>query len=233
MMGETNYRSEFDVIAESFSMMVVSILVIMMAGSAIATEYSKGTIKFLVMTPNKRWKILFAKLLNAVIIMVILTVVLSIITLIVGKIFFNGYEAYPYLYVENGEVHSLDHTAYVMLRFLSDDIDIFVYLLLALMLSVITRNTAVSTGVSIATYLGSSIVMTLLNAFVKADWLKFIPFNNMGITDRIFTNTTSMTMTMSELTNNVPLTFSLSVLGVCAILMIVTMFDSFNKRDIK
>lgn len=233
-IGETNYRSYFDMMSESFSILVISVLIIMMAGSTIATEYSKGTIKFLTMTPNKRWKILLAKLINILLIMVVLTIVVSLISVVVGNIFFANYKVSPYLFVQNGEVHELNHTMYTVLRFLADDIDIFVYLLFALMLSVITRNTAAAIGVSIATKLGSGMVMTILNAFVKSDWLKFIPFNNFGLTDKIFTNTTTlMTGDITSMMNNAPVVFSLAVLGVCSILMIVTMFDSFNKRDIK
>ena len=233
-VGETNYRSYFDMMAESFSMLVISVLIIMMAGSSIATEFSKGTIKFLTMTPNKRWKILLAKLINTALIMVIVTIIVSLVSILVGNIFFAGYKVSPYLFVQNGEVCELNHTIYTVLRFLADDIDIFVYLLFALMLSVITRNTAAAIGVSIATKLGSSMVMTILNAFVKSDWLKFIPFNNFGLTDKIFTNTTTlMTADITSMMNNAPVSFSLAVLGVCSILMIVTMFDSFNKQDIK
>lgn len=233
-MGETNYRSYYDTMAESFSMLVITVLIIMMAGGAIATEYSKGTIKFLVMTPNKRWKILLAKLINIILIMIVLTIVVSLVSIVVGNIFFAGYNVSPYLFVENGEVHELNHTIYTVLRYLTDDIDILVYLLFALMLSVITRNTAAAIGVSIATNFGSNIFMALLNTFVKSDWLKFIPFNNLGLTDKIFTNTTILLPgEVSSMIGNTSVTFSLAVLGVCAVLMIVTMFDSFNKKDIK
>lgn len=233
-LGETNYRNYFDIVAESFSISILAILIIMMAGASMSSEFSKGTIKFLVMTPYKRWKILFAKLMNIIIIMIVLTIVLSFASMLIGSIFFGNENTYPYLYVQNGEVKALNHTIYTVLRYLTYDIDILIYLLFALMLSVITRNTAVSTGVSIATYLGNGIVMSILNMFITADWIKFIPFNNMALTDKIFTNTTTlMTTEVTRALNNVTVTFSLAVLGVTAILMIITMFDSFNKRDIK
>ena len=107
-------------------------------------------------------------------------------------------------------------------------------MLFALTLSVVTRNTALSVGVSIACYVGSGTIMELINYFISADWLKFIPFNNMGLVDKIFINNiTYMQMqSVSSFTNEVSIGFSLVVLSVCAILMLITMFDSFNKRDI-
>ena len=37
---------------------------------------------------------------------------------------------------------------------------------------------------------------------------------------------------ISNITGNISVGFSVAVLGVCAVLMIITMFDSFRKRDI-
>lgn len=76
--------------------------------------------------------------------------------------------------------------------------------------------------------------MQIINQLISADWIKFVPFNNLGLADRIFANNISyVAMQMSAgLGNNVSIGFSIAVLAVCAVLMITTMFDSFNKRDI-
>lgn len=76
--------------------------------------------------------------------------------------------------------------------------------------------------------------MQIVNTFITADWIKFVPFNNLGLADKIFANNVSYLamQNASSFMNNVSITFSLSVLAVCAVLMIITMFDSFNKRDI-
>ena len=139
-----------------------------------------------------------------------------------------------YLFVQNGEVKALSNLTYIILYYLTSCIDILVYMLFALMLSTLTHNTALSVGVSIACYIGSGIVMNILNLYITADWIKYIPFNNLGIADKIFSNNISFsTMQMtSELLSKVTMGFSISVLIVCVILMIVSMFDSFNKRDI-
>lgn len=229
----TNYRSFYDYTSAQLSMFIVAILAIILAGSAISTEISKGTIKFWVMTPNKRWKILFAKLINIILIIVCTTVLLACISELVGTIFFKE-APQPYLYVQNGEVQELNSTAYKILNFLTYDIDILVYTTLALMLSTVIRNTALSIGISVALFTGGSFAMQMVNMFVKADWLKYIPMNNMGLTDKIFSNSISYSTAMmtEEFANNVSLQFSLCVLAVTVFLMIVTTFDSFNKRDI-
>ena len=226
-------RSMYDMLAPTFSLGLISILMIIIAGSSISTEISKGTIKFLLFTPNKRWKVLLSKILSAILILVCVTLILSLVSVVLGNIFFKE-DGTIYVYVSNGEARSIPNTLYTILYFFASSIDILVYMLFALMLSVVTKNTALSVGLSIACYIGSGIVMQLVNYYISADWLKFIPFNNLGLADKIFANNISyiVMQSTSGFTSNAGIGFSLSVLGVCAILMIITMFDSFNKRDI-
>lgn len=230
----TDYRTVYDYMAISFSAMFLSIMMIMITGSAISSEISKGTIKFWVITPNKRWKILLSKILSAIFILLVMTLLISVLSDIIGTIVYRDNAPQDYLYVKNGVVHSINHNIYTILYNLVNDIDILIFMLFALMLSTVTRSTATSVGISIATYIGSGTVMSLINAFVKMDFIKFIPFNNLGLVDKIFPNSVSyMTMEYaSTMLNNVTVIFSIAVLAVCAILMLVTMFDSFNKRDI-
>lgn len=226
-------RGMYDAFAPEFSMLMVALLMVIIAGSSISTEVSKGTIKFLLFTPNKRWKVLLSKVLSAILILLVLTIGLSLISTIVGNIFFEE-AGTVYVYVQNGQTHSIPNLVYTVLYFLASSIDILVYMIFAFMLSTLTRNTALSVGVSIACYIGSGIVMNILNLYITADWIKYIPFNNLGMADKIFANNISYgTMQMtSELLSKTTVGFSMSVLIVCAILMVVSMFDSFNKRDI-
>lgn len=226
-------RSMYDIFAPSFSIGLLSILMIIISGSAISTEISKGTIKFLLFTPNKRWKVLLSKIISAILILATLTLILSILSTILGNIFFEE-DGIEYVYVQNGEAKSIPNMLYTILYFFASSIDIAIYMIFGFMLSVITRNTALSVGVSIACYIGSGIVMQLINYYISADWIKFIPFNNLGLADRIFANNISYvaTQSMPNLLSNLSIGFSLSVLAVCSILMLITMFDSFNKRDI-
>ena len=230
----SDYRNIYDYISSSFSMAIVAIMVIIIAGGTISTEISKGTIKFLTFTPNKRWKILFAKILSTTVILILVTIMLAILSNIIGNTAFPNNKPQDYLYVENEEVRTISHGLYMLLYYLATSIDIFVFIIFAIMLSVITRNTAVSVSISIGTYVGSGMIMTMINTFIKKDWVKFIPFNNLSIVDKIFPNQTSyiMQQTTAQYMNNVSLQFSLAVLAVCVLLMIVTMFDSFNNKDI-
>lgn len=226
-------RTTYDAISPEFSMLMIAILMIIIAGSSISNEVSKGTIKFLLFTPNKRWKILLAKIVSAIILLLVITIITALVNVLVGTIAFNE-AGMQYLYIQNGEIHVLSNLSFMILYYLALSIDILVYMFLAFMLSTVTRNTALSVALSLACYLGSGIIMELVNFYITKDWIKFIPFNNLGFADKIFTNNvTYSTMQMaSGFLSNVSLGFSFGVIGVCVALMVITMFDSFNKRDI-
>ena len=227
----TNYRMMFESLASSFVITLIAIFAMIVAGGAISSEVSTGTIKFWALTPNKRWKILTAKILSIIFYLVVITLIMSILSIICANIFFDT-EGYEYIFVKNGNVEKIGNTLFTIEYYFAKLIPVIIFAIFALMLSVITRNTSLSLGLSIATYMGNSIAMIIINSYIKKDWIKIIPFNNLNIVDKIFPNFKSMLSTGLENTTTIPLGFSLIVLLVCMILMLVTMYDSFNKRDI-
>ena len=227
----TNYRMMFESLAPSFVITLIAIFAMIVAGGAISSEVSTGTIKFWALTPNKRWKILTAKILSIVFYLVVITLIMSILSIVCANVFFDT-EGYEYIFVKNENVEKIGNTLFTIGYYFAKLIPVIIFAIFALMLSVITRNSSVSLGLSIATYMGNSVAMLIINADIKKDWVKLIPFNNLNIVDKVFPNFQSMMSTGLENTTTTSLGFSLAVLGVCVILMFVTMYDSFNKRDI-
>lgn len=230
--SDNNYRMRYEMMAPTFVVAVISIIAIIIAGGAISTETSEGTIKFWALTPNKRWKILTAKILSLIFYILIITLISSLLSIIVANVFFNG-DGETYLYVQNGQVKEIGNALYTIEYYMVKTIPVIMFALFALMLSVITRNTAVSVSIGIALYMGNGIFMTIINSFVTKDWVRYIPFNNLNLVDKVFPNAGKLIDTgVSNFATTSSLGFSMTVLGVCAILMLVTMYDSFNKRDI-
>lgn len=81
----TSSRALYDGMAPSFGLLMISILMIIIAGSSISNEISKGTIKFLLFTPNKRWKVLLSKILSAIIILLVLSLILSVLCVLIRR----------------------------------------------------------------------------------------------------------------------------------------------------
>ena len=207
--SNTNYRMRYELLAPMFSIAVISIAIIVIAGGTISNEISTGTIKFWALTPNKRWKIMTAKLLSILFYIIILVLITSLLSVAIANIFFEE-NGETYLYCKNGEVQEIGNTLYTVEFYFVKAIPVVLFALFAVMLSTITRNTAVSVSFSVALYIGNGLAMQILNQFITKDWIKFIPFNNLNLTSKIFTNSTDMSNLM----------------------MLITMYDSFNKRDI-
>ena len=231
--SNSNYRLRFELLAPMFSIAVISIVIIVIAGGTISNEISTGTIKFWALTPNKRWKIMTAKLLSILFYIIILVLITSLVSVLIANVFF-AQEGETYLYCKNGEVKEIGNTLYTIEFYFVKAIPITLFALFAVMLSTITRNTAVAVSFSVALYIGNGIAMQILNQFITKDWVRFIPFNNLNLTTKIFPNATDMTSMMfgTNFATSTTLGFSLAVIGICAFLMLVTMYDSFNKRDI-
>ena len=149
-----------------------------------------------------------------------------------ANIFFDT-DGNEYLYVKNDNVEKIGNTLFIIGYYFAKILPIVVFAMLALMLSTITRNSSVAISLSLAIYMGNGIAMTIINSLLKKDWIKFIPFNNLNLADKIFPNFENpiaiMTGDIGPITS---LGFSLLVLGICTILMLVTTYDSFNNRDI-
>ena len=228
--NDNNFREKFESLAVNFVMAFIAIASIIIAGGEIATEISSGTIKFWALTPNKRWKILTAKLLSVLFYMVMITLIMSVLTIIIANVAFTQ-DGSIYLYVKNGVVCEISNPVYIIELYFTELIPVIIFALFAIMLSTVARNTAVAVSFSIATYMGNNIMMLVINQYIKKEWVKFIPFNNLNISDRIFINAYNP-MLITTTTQSTGLVFALCVLAVCAVLMLVTMYDSFNKRDI-
>lgn len=228
---DTNYRKLFESIAPSFVMTLTAIFAIIIAGGAISAEVSTGTIKFWALTANKRWKILTAKILSLLFYLIIITLIMSILSIILANVFFNT-SGYEYLFMKDGNVQKIGNTLFTIEYYFVKLIPVIIFAILALMFSTITRNTSLSIGLSLATYMGNSIVMVIIDSYIKKDWVKLIPFNNLNIAEKVFPNFTSMLSMGFDTQITTSLSFALTVLAVCTVLMLVTMYDSFNKRDI-
>lgn len=228
---EASYRMTFELLATNFVISVIAIFAIIIAGSAISSETSTGTIKFWALTPNKRWKILTSKILSLIFFVVIMTLIMSLLTIACGNIFFNA-EGNEYLYVKDGQVEKIGNTLFIIEYYFAKIIPVIVFALFALMLSAITRNTSVALSLSVAIYMGNGIAMAIINSYIKKDWIKFIPFNNLNIVDKIFQNFENPMAMLQNFATSTSLGFSLGVLAVCVILMLVTTYDSFNHKDI-
>lgn len=221
-----------------FGMFIIIILILILAGGSISSEISTGSIKSLIISPTKRWKIFTAKFLSLLTVGIAAVIVMYLFSIFTHGIFFGFGSGNSYIYATNGVAHELNFYIYKLAYTFIDFIDVIVYLCLAFMLSVVTRNTAASVGISMAFYFGGSIANSFVTLFAKGEWLKFIPFNNFSLAQKIFEydSLSSMTSGFSsgiDTVTKIPVSFSLCYIAVIIVCMLFTALDSFCKRDIK
>lgn len=217
---------------------MVVLLMCILAGSSVSNEISTGSIKSLIISPARRWKICTAKVLSLFTTGLLATLFLYGVAMIAHGVFFGFGSGSSYLYAHNGQAGETGFHLYQLARLGVQFIDVAVYMAMAFMLSVITRNTAVSVGLSIAVYFSGSIVRGFLTLFDGREWVRFIPFANLGLAPRVFPNDTAAQTAVSlfgqaRLEHGPTLGFSLAYLAVLVFCMGYTAYDSFCRRDIK
>ena len=218
-----------------FGMFMIVILMMILAGGSVSQEMSTGSIKSLIISPSKRWKIFVAKFVSLLTVGIVSSLLLYLVVNIFYGICFGFSSGSPYIYAINGVAHELNFYVLNLAKLFASFVQVLVFMMFALMLSVITRNTAASVGISIAAYFGGGLVSPFLLIFARGDWLKFLPFNNLDFASKLFPNsaTAGVTNLSSMGTANTSITFSVCYVLVLLICMFYTALDSFNRRDIK
>lgn len=134
-------RNKFDEMSTGISAFLIGIFAIIISASTVSEEVLSGTIKFLLIVPTKRYKILIAKIVSIFIIITMLIIIISQLCSILGYLLYgNNY----YLYVKNGNVMQMNSNLFVLLNFLLKLPELLIYILLGVCFSTTIRNTAVS-----------------------------------------------------------------------------------------
>ena len=240
-MLETEYNSDSQIQNSAvtgmfgFGVFMLVCMMLILAGGAVSQEISTGSIKSLIISPTKRYKIYFAKLASLVTVGVFSALVLYLVTILMSGIYFGFGGGHSYVFAVNGVAMELNFYIYRLAFLAVNFIDVLVYMMMAFMLSIVTRNTAASVGISIAVYYGGSLANTFISLLAKGEWVKFIPFNNLSLQTRVFADPlTNPGMNMLGSQYVVPsLLFTAVYLAVMVVCMGYIALDSFNRRDIK
>ena len=214
---------------------MIVLLLMILAGASVSNEISSGSIKSLIISPAKRWKIFLAKFLAIISIGVIAGLILYIVTSLIYGAFFGFSSGSNYIFAVNGVAYELNFYIYKLAYLAASFLVVLVFATFAFMLSILTRNTAVSVSISMGIYFAGNVANTVLMNFVKGEWLKFSPFNHFNVAEKMFPNDALNQLATSGNFGapKTSLAFSLIYIGVLMVCMLYTGLDSFNRRDIK
>lgn len=202
---------------------VVALLAIVIAGGIVSSEFSQGTVKFLLINPVKRWKILMSKYFTVITVGYIMLCILFVVMIpITGLMLgFDGFST-PYIYVSGSEVKEMPTLLYAAEQYLIKSVEMVVMSTLAFAISSLVRSTALAIGVSVFTMCIGSTVTQLLGQ-LEQDWARFLVFAN--------TDLASISKGYSIFAQH-SLTFAVGVLIAHMVVFLLTAWDGFTKRSV-
>ena len=202
---------------------VVALLAIVIAGGIVSSEFSQGTIKFLLINPVKRWKILMSKYFTVITVGYIMLAILFVVMIPITGLMhgFDGFSV-PYMYVSGGEVKEMPTLLYAAEQYLLKSVQMVVMSTLAFAISSLVRSTALAIGVSVFTMCIGSTVTTLLGNLGQ-DWARFLVFAN--------TDLSSISQGYSIFAQH-SVTFAVGVLVAHMVVFLLTAWDGFTKRSV-
>jgi ABC-2 type transport system permease protein len=203
--------------------LLVSVFMIVLTALCITNEYNYGTILQLFSYPFKRFKIILAKMVALVSIALGLLVLLYTVSILFGGLFFGFDVSGPYLFQSNGSIFEINYYVYVLAKYALSFIEVLVYISIAMTVSVLTRNAAVTIGlVTLPAILAKPILETLTIDY-KLNNLNLIPFASFDLNQFLDND-----LMVSGLT--LPLAIAMTILTL--LIMNAITFAHVRKQDL-
>lgn len=203
----------------------LNLFVVIVAASSVAEEFSRGTIKFLLIRPYTRGQILFSKFIVCLIYGGIGTMVLYISSLVSANLLLAAQSPFEAVVNVHGWSAVSVAGAYSGANFLL----ILLYVTITLFISAAIRSQSLAVGVGLGVLFGSSIINTFLNILMqKHQWLKWNLFNMLNI------KSTIMKTTGREDQFKLYLDFWQMAIGILvySVIIYLLMQHLFKKRDV-
>jgi ABC-2 type transport system permease protein len=193
-------------------LLAVQLFCLLIAGGIVSNEFSRGTIKLLLIRPVKRRTILLSKYLTVIVWAILLTTAHFLFSSLLGILWFydSFFEFTVNFFVVAG--------AYV-LRF----IEMILICSLAFTLSVITRSSSFAIGLTLFLTFSSNTLMIFLNER-DMDWGKYFLLANTDLQQYFFATPPFEGMTFG---------FSVVVIGTYMAAFCLVSGLLFNKRDVE
>ena len=208
--------------------------IVVMASGMISNEFSKGTIKFLLIRPYSRAKVIVAKFITTFIYALAFSALMLVVTFVFCNVLLQpqspvaAVDAYNNWPAIGAALANLGLNLFLIL----------LYMAIVFLLQTVTRSQALAVGFGVAILFGSSI-LNLVNSLIMAKyaWFKWMPLNFLNIRNTIQTGYRASTSSMTGL-NGVKLNLYVSTwqmalgLVVTSALLFILATYVFKKRDV-
>ena len=205
----------------------IIVMVIMIAGTIVSEEFNKGTIKLLLVKPYSRNKILFAKFITMLIMIVFSFVSVIAMELVIGGITF-GFDSLSIPVVEynftNNTLVEMNIFSYLGIEILTNLPIVILLATLAFALSTIFTNSAVAIALPLLGFMGAQVINMLAIQY-NVNFMKFFVTLNWDFSAYLFGNLPMM--------EGLTAGFSAVICIVYFLIMIIPTFIIFKKKNIK
>ncbi|MGD6967279.1 ABC transporter permease [Rossellomorea vietnamensis] len=201
---------------------IIGLFAIIVAAGIVASEFTWGTIKLLLIRPISRTKILLSKYITVLLFGITLLLTLFLLSTLVGAIFFGGGDGQPHLVYIDGAVEEQNMVFYLIKTYLLKSISITMMATMAFMISAVFRSSSLAIGISLfLLFMGGTATQFIS---MKYDWAKYSLFAN--------TDLTIYTGAMQPLVDDMTLGFSVTMLIIYFVIFHLLAFIVFKKRDV-
>lgn len=205
----------------------IIVMIIMVAGTIVSEEFNKGTIKLLLVKPYSRNKILLAKFITVLIMIVFSIIAVVAMELIVGGIIF-GFDSLSVPVLEynfiNGTLEIMNILTYLGIEVLTQLPKLILLATLAFACSTLFNNSAVAIAIPLLGYMSADMINMLVIQF-KVQFMKFFVSLNWNFEEYLFGNLPNM--------EGMTLSFSAIICAIYFIVMLIPTFIAFKKKNIK
>lgn len=203
---------------------IIGLLIIVITGSALATEFSQGTIKFLLINPVKRWKILVSKYIMSITIGYIMLLMLYVLSAVLSTLFFGTSQlGAEYLEVVDGVVNGTSGFLYVLKNYMLGSVNLVVMATLAFAISSLIRSSSLAIGVSLFAMLSGNTIVVILKQALNQDWARYLIFANTDLA-AVANGSTGF--------SHHSMLFAVTVVTVHLIVFFMIAWDGFIRREV-
>lgn len=203
------------------------VVVVMIAGTIVSEEFNKGTIKLLLVKPYTRSKILMAKAITTLIMIMFVIIVTLLMEILIGGVIF-GFDslsepAVAYNFNTN-TIQEMNIFANLGLQTLTQLPMIILLATLAFAISTIFSNSTLAITISLLGYMSSSIINQLAIGY-DLQFLKYFVTMNWDLSMYLYGGLPYM--------EGMSMLLSILICVVYFLIMLIPTFIVFKKRNIK
>lgn len=230
-LQEKQYITSKTCINNIYHLSVVVLIIVAITSSGIVSkEHNSGTIKNIITTPVRRWKILLSKFIYLILHTYIIWFILFIIFIIYTGIRLGFNDIFtPKLLYRDGKIIEVNYILYLIKEIIIAGIPMISFLSILFALSTITLNTAVTVGITTILSIISPIIW-IVTYSTKIYFIKYIPFFYF---DLGFIHNKSKEYSILLKNTDINIKLGIIVSLVCIIVCYLITNIIYSKRDIK